>query len=358
MNNHCNYLLSIIVPVYKVEKYIRPCIESIFKQGLDDADFEVIIVNDGTPDKSMEIIADIIAAHQNITVINQENQGPSMARNNAMKIATGEYIQFLDSDDLLIDNTLPYLINNAISSKADLVVADFISMNDNKIVQFKNNIFKQRNGKIQKKKGEELFLYDLDPRQCYVWRTLYKREFLNWSKLSFTPYIYYEDVLFTHHCYLKANLCLRVEWAFVIYRRGQESITSSFNMKKASDYCLIVSNLWKHSKEKDLKEPVSQKIRNDVFAIFSSLFYELTTCRSISHSEKLSVLQTLKNDIPDLAFKNGLKQKIVNFLYHRMPNTYLTLRTFYANYLQHICWTIGDFIREDHGGGSTDHFLR
>ena len=86
MNNHCNYLLSIIVPVYKVEKYIRPCIESIFKQGLDDADFEVIIVNDGTPDKSMEIIADIIAAHQNITVINQENQGPSMARNNAMKI--------------------------------------------------------------------------------------------------------------------------------------------------------------------------------------------------------------------------------------------------------------------------------
>ena len=179
MSNHCNYLLSIIVPVYKVEEYIRPCIESIFKQGLDDADFEVIIVNDGTPDKSMEIIADIIATHQNIIVINQENQGLSMARNNGMKIATGEYIQFLDSDDLLIDKSLPYLLDKATSSKADLVVADFISMDDNKIAKFNNNTFKQRNGKIQKKKGKELFLYDLNPHHCYVWRTLYRREFLN-----------------------------------------------------------------------------------------------------------------------------------------------------------------------------------
>ena len=71
--------LSIIVPVYNVEKYIRSCIESIFIQGLDDTDFEVIIVNDGTKDRSMEMIADIIAEHKNITVINQENQGLSVA---------------------------------------------------------------------------------------------------------------------------------------------------------------------------------------------------------------------------------------------------------------------------------------
>ena len=69
--------LSIIVPVYKVEKYIHTCIESIYKQGLDEDSFEVIIVNDGTPDRSMEMITDIIAAHQNIVVINQENQGLS-----------------------------------------------------------------------------------------------------------------------------------------------------------------------------------------------------------------------------------------------------------------------------------------
>ena len=96
--------LSIIVPVYNVEKYIRPCIESLFYQGLDDADFEVIIVNDGTPDKSMEMIADIIQQHDNITVINQENQGLSVTRNNGIALAKGDYILMPDSDDLLIDN--------------------------------------------------------------------------------------------------------------------------------------------------------------------------------------------------------------------------------------------------------------
>ena len=82
--------LSIIVPVYNVEKYVRPCIESIFKQGLDDTDFEVIIVNDGTKDRSMEMIADIIQQHNNITVINQENQSLSIARNNGIAAAKGE----------------------------------------------------------------------------------------------------------------------------------------------------------------------------------------------------------------------------------------------------------------------------
>ena len=337
--------LSVIVPVYNVEEYIRPCIESIFSQGLDEDDFEVIIVNDGTPDKSMEVIAAIIAAYQNIHVINQNNQGVSVARNNGIQMATGEYIYFLDSDDLLIDNSLPYLLDIAISSKVDLVVADFIRMSDNKIVQFKNKTFKQRSGKIQEMKGEELFLYDLNPNYCYVWRTLFKKEFLNWSKIRFFPNIHYEDVIFTHQCYLRANLCLRVEWTFIIYRRGHESITTSFNMKKASDYCVVVSNLWELSYEKDWEEPVRKKIRNDAFATFSSLFYELTTCKQIPLSDKLSVLQKLKKDIPNLVFKNGLKQNIVNFLFHRMPNTYLTLRIFYANYLQRICWAIGDFIK-------------
>ena len=79
--------LSIIVPVYNVEKYVRSCIESIFKQELDEDRFEVIIVNDGTKDRSMEVIEDIIAAHTNITVINQENLGLSVARNNGIAAA-------------------------------------------------------------------------------------------------------------------------------------------------------------------------------------------------------------------------------------------------------------------------------
>ena len=102
--------LSIIVPVYNVEKYVRTCVESIFRQGLSDDEFEVIIINDGTPDRSIEIISDIIAAHNNIRVINQQNQGVSITRNNGIKNANGEYIVFIDSDDLIFDNCLPLLL--------------------------------------------------------------------------------------------------------------------------------------------------------------------------------------------------------------------------------------------------------
>ena len=125
--------LSIIIPVYNVERYIRSCIESIFKQGLDDNRFEVIIVNDGTQDQSMDMITDIIEQHNNILIINQANQGLSVARNNGISVAKGEYILMPDSDDLLIENSLLPLLESVLKSQADLIVADFIGMTDEEI---------------------------------------------------------------------------------------------------------------------------------------------------------------------------------------------------------------------------------
>ena len=109
--------LSIIVPVYNVEEYVRACIESIYRQGLNEEEFEVIIVNDGTEDKSIEVIADIINQHHNISVINQENQGLSVARNTGIAAAKGEYILMPDSDDLLIENSLKPLLEKALETK-------------------------------------------------------------------------------------------------------------------------------------------------------------------------------------------------------------------------------------------------
>ena len=120
--------LSIIVPVYNVEKYVRPCLESILRQGLDKSRYEIIIVNDGSTDHSMEAIADLIEEHPHISVINQENLSLSVARNNGIARAKGEYILMPDSDDLLIEGSLPILLDKALETKADLVVADFSSM--------------------------------------------------------------------------------------------------------------------------------------------------------------------------------------------------------------------------------------
>lgn len=337
--------LSIIVPVYNVERHVRPCIKSIFKQGLDEKRYEIIIINDGTPDRSMNMIADIISQHTNITVINQENQGISMARNNGMAKATGEFILFLDSDDVFIDNSIPCLLDKAMTTKADLIVADFIKMNDDLINLFPNKHIKQRDGRTKAKDGKRLFLQDLNPHYCCVWRTMYRREFLNKNNIRFIPNIYFEDVLFTHQCYLWADLCLRVDWLLIIYRRGHESITSSFNLKKAKDYCIVIEKLWAIVHEQGINEQLKQKMRDHVFAYFSLLFYALTSCKAISRSEKMSILYYLKESVPNLEFRNGVKQKIVNFFYQRMPSVYMTLRIFYANYLQNLFWTIGDTIR-------------
>jgi len=88
--------LSIIVPVFNVEDYIRPCLESILRQGLSDDYYEIIIVNDGTTDRSMEVITDMIEAQHNIQVIEQENQGVSIARNRGLQKAS-EIIFYLST---------------------------------------------------------------------------------------------------------------------------------------------------------------------------------------------------------------------------------------------------------------------
>ena len=118
--------LSIIIPVYNVEQYIRTCLESVYRQTLDDRTFEVILVNDGTRDNSFGVIADIVAEHSNIVVAEQENQGLSAARNTGMTRATGDYVLFLDSDDLLVDDSLAALLDDAAGEQADLLIAGFV----------------------------------------------------------------------------------------------------------------------------------------------------------------------------------------------------------------------------------------
>ena len=190
-----------------------------------------------------------------------------------------------------------------------------------------------------------MFLQDLNPYYCNVWRTLYRRDFLNKNNLWFIPHICFEDILFTHQCYLKANLCLRVNWQFIIYRKGHESITSSFSKKKGMDFCFIITELWTMSHREDLSEQIRQKIRNNAFVFFSLLFYSLTTYTSFPKAEKMFILNHLKKTVPDLSFKNGLKQRIVTYLYHNMPSYYMSLRIFYAKYFQNLFWKIGDTIR-------------
>jgi glycosyltransferase involved in cell wall biosynthesis len=319
--------LSIIVPVYQVEKYVRPCMESIFNQGIDDNRFEVIIVNDGTKDRSMEVIADIINQHKNITVINQENQSLSVARNNGIAVAKGEYILMSDSDDLLIENSLSPLLKIALETKVDMVVADFLKIDDKEIANYRVN---QNNIKVKEKSGKELILEDLNPYQCYVWRSLFRRKFLIDNDISFIPGINYQDVPFTHECCIKANRCIRTSRLLNIYRMGRPgAATNSFSLQKANSFCIAIANTWKLRQINGLSPDVLYKIEEDVFASFSVMIYRTLYCMT-KISERNSVMDTLSATVPTLRFNHNIKQRFTTFMIRKFPHLYINLYYLYS----------------------------
>lgn len=102
---------SIVIPVYNVEDYIVGALKSIYSQGLDESEFEVIVVDDGSPDNSILKVEDFMGDHKNLIIVRQENQGVSVARNNGIKAASGDYVAFVDPDDVVLDSALPKLLS-------------------------------------------------------------------------------------------------------------------------------------------------------------------------------------------------------------------------------------------------------
>ena len=315
--------LSIIVPIYNVEKYIKDCISSVYRQSLSDEDFEVILVNDGTEDNSLERIEDICTLHNNLFIINQENQGLSSARNTGLLYAKGDYVIFLDSDDLLAEGSVAALLELALSSDADLLVADFLKLSDEEILRY-NRTNDEPCGVI--KTGSQLFMEDLTPDQSYVWRTIYKRIFLLQNELKFIPGICYEDIPFTPECYLKAHVCLRVKSVLYLYRIGHSSITSKMDKKKAMDLNKVIERIWDLKDMKCLSEEVRRRLMDNLFSTFS---FELWC---ISHNINVyiyrkEIVKDLMKRVPNIWFNNTLKQLIVSILFRAIPNLYLKIRS-------------------------------
>lgn len=332
MKEELDIQLSIIVPVYNVEKYIRQCIESIFLQNLDENCFEVIIVNDGTEDHSMDVIQDVIERHKNITIIQQNNQGLSVARNVGLAAAKGKYILMADSDDLLIEDSLRPLLELAIRTQADVVVADFREMTNDEIESTKIILPNFADIKIEKKTGEQMFYEYLKPNYYTVWRTLYKTVFLRRHQLSFVPGIYCQDKPFTHEVYLKAEKCLVIPWPIYIYRRHPESISFSMSERYGKDYCLCINKMWSLSSNSDLSPALRQKMMDYTYFAFKTMTSRLVH-ETKNRSLRILIMDYLNIAAPDLSFQNGLKQKICTILLKKIPHTYIDIR-----YLYGIIW--------------------
>jgi len=327
--------LSIIVPIYNVENYVRACIESIYRQGLDENIFEVILVNDGTKDKSMEVIQDIIQQHKNITVVNQENQGLSMARNNGMELAKGEYTLMIDSDDLLIEDSLKPLLNKALETGTDFIVADFVKMDDKEIEHGEFTSLQSTAIDFTEIRGEDIYLNSLNPTQCYVWHTLYRAAFLRENNIEFLKGMSYEDIAFTHECYLKATMCLFTSNPIYVYRVNRAgAITALFDIDKAKELAIVIGKTWELKHIQGISQTVIKKIQENLYHSFSLLIYK--TIHSIkSPSEQYQILKTLKRTAPDIFFSQSTKQRVESLLFRNTPYIYLLIRRYHWMWIHH-----------------------
>lgn len=318
--------LSIIVPVYNVEQYVRKCIESIFLQGLSDDIFEVIIVNDGSTDRSIEIVSGIISCHSNVQIIDQVNQGLSIARNNGLTHAKGRYVMFVDSDDILIENSLSLLLPNILKDSADMLIADYIKMTNMDIereIPTNDNI--RSDSYVME--GHEAFLHFFDPAECFVWRTIYRRDFLINNHLYFIPNIYFEDVPFTIECYLKVKKVLISSIPLYIYRQHQNSIVSSVNKKKLMDFNIIISHLWNFLNSRSLSKDEYNKLIDSIFVTFSVEMWYMSHDKGMFPYWK-DIVCDLKQKVPNLFFCNGIKQRIISHVFKIMPYAYLWFRSY------------------------------
>jgi len=225
-------MLSIIIPIYEVEKYIEECLDSIFSQLPDSV--EIIIINDGTPDHSIEIIKSKYTnwlATDQVILIEQDNAGPGAARNSGLSIARGEYIGFLDSDDVLLENYFSVLFETLNTFKVDIVefgFKRFHKLSEIQTVNYQSLYTFEGLHKIEKVRNE-IFSVGI----WFPWTRVYKKEIF--EKTRFPVGVFYEDLMTIPHIYLNDLKVYFIDQPLIGYRFNPNSTTSLHKKSHAMD---------------------------------------------------------------------------------------------------------------------------
>ena len=216
-------LVSIIVPVYNVEKYLRQCLDSLVSQTLYN--IEIICVNDASPDNSLAILKEYETRDKRIVVIDLcENIRQGGARNRGIKYARGEYIAFVDSDDWVSVDMYEKLYTSAIVNDADIVNCDYYdyrSVDDiEKYIKYKSWVFN-----ISKEEANKEFILKLPS----PWHNLYKKSIFVDNEIWFPEHVFYEDMAIMPTIMLLADKVVKVDEALYYYRQDNVSTTRQRN---------------------------------------------------------------------------------------------------------------------------------
>lgn len=240
--------LSIVIPVYNVEPYVGRCIESCLNQDLSHDEYELLIINDGSQDGSMDVVRQYTRQNENIRIIEQENAGPSVARNHGIKEAKGEYLWFIDSDDDICKNILKALVDAAWSQQLDVLGFD-INVLENGIITSTYPHHPDKNHHLYT--GTDFITnIAMPPSACVAF---FKKSFLTDNALFFKEGISHEDYEFTPRAYCLAKRVAYTNVPAYNYwvREGsrQTSMLSEVLAKKTKDWIVICDSLYKFTKE-------------------------------------------------------------------------------------------------------------
>jgi len=240
-----NPLLSIIIPFYNVEKFIAQCLDSVYNQDIPESDYEVICVNDASPDKSRDIVLEYQKKHSNLILVEHEvNKKLGAARNTGRAVAKGKYIWNVDSDDMIQPNALNKIIRICESENLDVLIFNF---------DYFSNSSQRFNTAYPFINSEILNGIDFIKKYCIgnfaeispIWTQVYLRKFLDDMKIYSPPINMGEDVPFTLKTLLLANRIKSTTDNLYIYRVNENSLTGAHKLEptaeKTYENCIVCS---------------------------------------------------------------------------------------------------------------------
>lgn len=291
--------VSIILPVYNVGPYLDEALSSLENQTLKD--IEIIAVNDGSTDDSLAILEKHALTEKRLQIHSQSNLGLSGARNTGMKYCQGEFVYFMDSDDILDGNALEECYTYAKKHDADICLFDADVFYENHASQIpwnydRNDVLKEN----ERYKGIELFnlLLDKEKHRAVVWLQLIKWNYLKKIQLGFYLGIIHEDELFTPQLILQTNSIVYLNRKFIKHRVRKSSIVGNgYSQRNINCYITVFDELFKFQD--------SPSIRKFARYTLSKVFY---TGHQIPFSEKFGVFwrATKSGYLKYIGFKSAL----------------------------------------------------
>jgi len=244
-----NVKISVIVPVYNVEAYLSECLESILQQSMTS--IEVICVNDGSPDNSLSILNTFADKDNRVTVITQENQGVSVARNTALEVATGEFIYFMDSDDLLSDETA----FEQMVSFMDADNLDVLSFNSKSFgLSHKDIIFDIPENVLMT--GKEYLKYV--GVHVALWSRLFRKSVIDEIDFSFIAGYWAEDAEAIPRLMYASQKVKHIKDQFLLYRVRENSLMTSKSTQMEVDGLALTAETYWSLSQKECDESYSR----------------------------------------------------------------------------------------------------